>query len=104
MMRSLSDEWHRFRADPPGERFYNHYERARRGPKAKRVLQLVVGLVLTAAGIVMCFVPGPGLLVIVFGLALLSGQSRGLARRLDRLEPAIRRVGRRVKRRWRQAA
>jgi UPF0716 family protein affecting phage T7 exclusion len=104
MMRSLSDEWHRFRADPPGERFYNHYERARQGPKAVRVLQLVIGLVLLAAGIVMCFVPGPGVLVSIFGLALLSGQSQWLARRLDRLEPAIRRLGRRVKQRWRHAA
>jgi UPF0716 family protein affecting phage T7 exclusion len=99
MSQSLRAEWDRFRADPPGERFCNHYDRARSTPTSVRVIQLVVGLVLVAAGIVLCFIPGPGLLVMVFGLALLAGQSRTTARTLDRIEPSVRRFVRRIKQR-----
>lgn len=38
------------------------------------VANVVVGVVLVAAGIVMLFVPGPGLLVIAVGLALILSQ------------------------------
>lgn len=99
MTGHLAAEWHRFRADPPGERFHNHYERAQKQSKARRVLQLVLGLVLLAAGIVLCFIPGPGLPVLLIGVALLSGLSATVARGLDRSELALRRLGRRVKRR-----
>jgi hypothetical protein len=100
MQHGLKAEWHRFRADAPGERFHNHYERALDASRAKRLVQLVIGIVLIAAGVVMCFIPGPGLLVLVFGFALLSGMSRAIARVLDRIELAIRGLGRRLKRRW----
>jgi UPF0716 family protein affecting phage T7 exclusion len=91
MASSLAAEWHRLRADSPGERFYNHYERAQQASKAKRLVQLLIGLVLVAAGVVLCFLPGPGLLVMVFGFALLSSRSRSVARALDRIECALRR-------------
>ncbi|HZD74654.1 MAG TPA: PGPGW domain-containing protein [Actinomycetota bacterium] len=44
----------------------------RLGRHAWRVVVLVVGLVLIAAGLVMLVTPGPGLAAIVAGLALLS--------------------------------
>jgi len=100
MPQSLQAEWHRFRADSPGERFYNHYERARKASRIKRLVQLIAGVFLIGAGIVLCFIPGPGLPVMVLGLALLSSQSRAVARMLDRLEPPVRRFTRRVKQRW----
>jgi UPF0716 family protein affecting phage T7 exclusion len=99
MASSLAAEWHRLRADSPGERFYNHYERARHAPQVKRVAQLVIGIILVAAGVVLCFIPGPGLLVMVFGFALLSSMSRSIARVLDRIELWLRRrLGRRTTR------
>jgi uncharacterized membrane protein HdeD (DUF308 family) len=103
MQHGLAAEWQRFRADPPGERFCNHYQRAQDSSKAKRIAQLVGGVLLIAVGIVLCFVPGPGLLVMLFGFALLSTLSRGIARTLDRVELAMRRLGRRLKRRWQRA-
>jgi UPF0716 family protein affecting phage T7 exclusion len=99
MASRLAAEWHRFRADSPGERFYNHYEHAQRAPRARRIAQLLVGIILVAAGIVLCFIPGPGLLVMVFGFALLSSMSRSIARALDRIELWLRRrLGRRTTR------
>ena len=91
MASSLTAEWRRFRADSPGVRFYNHYERAKQASKAKRIVQLLIGLVLVAAGIVLCFIPGPGLLVMVFGFGLLSSMWGSLARALDRVEIWVRR-------------
>ncbi|MBA3539898.1 MAG: hypothetical protein H0T79_09735 [Deltaproteobacteria bacterium] len=59
----------------------------------------MLGVVLVFAGGVMLVVPGPGLLVIVFGLALLAGESKRLAHVLDRAELVVRRwVG--AARRW----
>jgi hypothetical protein len=91
MASSLAAEWRRFRADSPGERFCNHHQRAKQAPKAKRVVRLLIGIVLVAAGIVLCFIPGPGLLVMVFGFALLSGMLPSVARTLDRVEVWLRR-------------
>jgi hypothetical protein len=104
MQSTLKAEWNQLRADPPGERFHNHYERARKTSRARRLVQLVLGIVLIAAGVVLCFIPGPGLLVMVFGFALISSQSRSIARMLDRIETALRRFGRRLKRRWHRTA
>jgi uncharacterized membrane protein HdeD (DUF308 family) len=101
-VQSLKVEWQRFRADAPGERFRNHHDRAQSAPKAARVVQLVLGVLLIAVGIVLCFIPGPGLLVLLFGLGSLSSLSRGVARTLDRLELGLRSIGRRWKRRWKR--
>ena len=72
----------------------------KRQSKAVRFGALALGALLVAGGIVMLFVPGPGLLVSVFGLALFAGHSRRLARALDRAEPPLRRRARAVKRWW----
>ena len=85
-------EWHRFREDEPGRRFRNYRRRLHdRGSRPLRVAGIVCGALLVVAGIAMCFLPGPGLLVILFGLALFGGESRRLAAWLDRLEPTLRR-------------
>lgn len=41
---------------------------------AKRVIKVVVGFTLVAVGILLLVLPGPGLIVIVLGLALLAGE------------------------------
>ncbi len=57
---------------------------------------------LIAAGIVMLFIPGPGLIALLFGFGLLGGQSKTIARGLDRVEPAMRRTGRQAVRAFTQ--
>lgn len=84
-------EWRRFRDDVPGRRFSNYRRRMHaRGSRVLRACGIVCGLVLVAAGIAMCFLPGPGVVTILLGLALVGGESRRLAGWLDRLEPWLR--------------
>ncbi len=96
-------EWKDLRGDKPGQRFRHHYERLHRPEYKKlRILALFVGPLLAVGGVVMLFVPGPGLLFLVFGLALLGGQSKKLAGWLDRGEPPVRRVLGRLRQRWKK--
>lgn len=106
MTSALADvkrEWRRFKADPPGHRFQNQHVRMHDGSRKLLVLQIVVGLLLLACGVVLLFVPGPGLVLIVFGLALVAGLSNRLARLCDRAEPSLRERGHRVHAWWKRA-
>ena len=102
MLDGVRDEWHRFRDDAPGRRFRNHQTRSQQQSTASRVGRVAAGLGLLAGGVVLLFIPGPGLLLIFFGLALFAGESGWLAGRLDRAEPVVRRRARWLKRRWRR--
>ncbi|HEU4611640.1 MAG TPA: PGPGW domain-containing protein [Kofleriaceae bacterium] len=75
----------------------------RHRPRRHSALALGLGIVLLAGGVVLLFIPGPGLLLILFGLALVASHSERLSRLLDRAEPALRRSGRRAKLRWQAA-
>ena len=93
-------EWRHFKNDRPGHRFRNHHRRMKERPKRYSVAAVIAGLVLIAGGVVLLFVPGPGTIVIAFGLALLASQSRRLAHKMDRAEPAVRRAGKRIAHWW----
>jgi uncharacterized membrane protein YbaN (DUF454 family) len=85
-------EWRRFRDDTPGRRFRNYHTRLHdHGSRTLRVLGILCGVVLVAAGIAMCFLPGPGAITILLGLAMFGGESRRIARWLDHMEPPARR-------------
>lgn len=102
-MRALADvkqEWSHFRHDTPGERFRNHRDRMKRRSKKHSLVALCIGVVLLAAGVVLLFIPGPGLLLIVFGLALVASHSKRLSDLLDRAEPVVHRATHRTKQRW----
>jgi UPF0716 family protein affecting phage T7 exclusion len=106
-MAKLAAEWQAFRADLPGERFRHHYDRSQQSSRPARIARALVGILLVAIGIVLLFIPGPGLLVALFGLALLSSQSHMLASALDRAEPRVRDFAGRVRarfKRWRTGA
>ena len=100
----LERQWHEFAHDKPGQRFENQHRRLKRGGRALSIGIAVVGALLVAGGVFLLFVPGPGLLVGFFGLALLAGTSARLARALDRIEPVVRRWATRAKARWSQAS
>ncbi len=90
----LQARWRRFASERPGERFEQHYRRARqRGHSRWHAAALVVaGVALVLLGLVMLVAPGPGLLAIVAGGALLAQQSLKLARGMDKAEVGLRRV------------
>lgn len=96
----MKEEWHLFKEDEPGQRFSNHRERMNKRSKALNVAGLVLGIALLAAGVVFCFLPGPGTVLIVFGLALVGARWARMARLMDRTEPKLRHFFHRGKRRW----
>ena len=60
---------------------------------SKRIVVFVVGVALVVAGIVMLVVPGPGLLVIVAGLAVLATEFVWAERMLDKAKEQAAKAG-----------
>jgi hypothetical protein len=103
MASALADvrqEWRHFRDDKPGERFCNHRHRMQKKSRKHAAVSFALGVLLLAGGVVLLFMPGPGIPLIIFGLSLVATHSKKLSDVLDRVEPALRRAGRRLVRRW----
>jgi hypothetical protein len=84
-------EFDLLRQGKPGHRFRVYHRAKNEEPDAvqRRTQRMIVGVVLILAGIIMCVAPGPGLLTIAAGLAVLASASRLLARALDVLEVKV---------------
>lgn len=91
-MTNIARHWRAFRSDPPGRRFANHFSRMRRGSWVGAIARVGLGLALVVAGIVLLVVPGPGLLVMLFGVGLIAGESQRFAGLLDRAAGAATRT------------
>jgi uncharacterized protein (TIGR02611 family) len=100
----LKHEWQLLMKSPPGRRFIDRYHRRRhqQSTKVGRALSIFLGAVFLTAGLVMLFVPGPGTLALLVGVALLAEQSQWMARALDWLELKIRPAAQWLMRVWRQ--
>ena len=94
MLSGLKRRWHELRAGRPGRRFQERFERMRartRGDGSLRRWALLgLGALLVLAGVVFLPMPGPGLLIIAIGAAILAERSRAAARTLDWLEVKVR--------------
>ena len=90
--------WDRFVHTTPGRRFYERYKRKQeaKGSAWKRCAFVAAGIVICLAGIFFLAVPGPGLLILAVGLALIAQESAGLARMLDRAEIRLRKLLKRI--------
>ncbi|MEZ4421973.1 MAG: PGPGW domain-containing protein [Gemmatimonadota bacterium] len=85
MLDGVKGAWERFKRSRPGERFCDRY-RQRQADRRGRwvsVLWILLGVVLLLAGVVALFVPGPGLLGLAFGAALIGQESERVAEALD---------------------
>lgn len=91
MFAQWREEWNWLRRQTPGERFQAFYQ-SRQERRQGSAVTAVVAFALLLVGAVMLVIPGPGLLVMALGFALLASQSQGLARRLDGLELRLRRL------------
>jgi tellurite resistance protein TerC len=60
--------------------------------RLKTVITTVTGFTLIAIGVALLVLPGPGLLVIGFGLLILSAEFVWAKRALDRMKDGTRRV------------
>lgn len=65
---------------------------------AKRIAVFVIGSVVLLAGVAMIVLPGPGLLVIIAGLAILGTEFAWAERALDRAKARAAQAGSMVKR------
>ena len=101
-LAQMKREWRLFKRDEPGMRFRNQRRRMRNGSRSVMIAQVILGVLLVSGGVLLLFIPGPGLLFIVFGLALIAGLSRKLAGLMDRTEPKVRRWGHAAKQWWSQ--
>ena len=96
MLATLRQEWRGFKRGRPGHRFEKRYERNQDAESSQswflRLLKPTVAIILFAGGIVLCFIPGPGLPLIIIGAGLLADESRSVARVMDWLEVRARKV------------
>src|SRR5436190_23771606 len=108
MFRNLKEEWRELKAGRPGHRFRERCERNRRVRGNKSVLRRFIvplaGVVVIAAGILLCILPGPGLPLIAIGGGLLAQHSMAVALAMDWLEVKLRGLFSRVAAWWRHAS
>jgi len=93
MLGPLKENWQFLRQAPAGERFVRYYKRRRerrRHPWLGK-LRLLGGVLTMIVGVVLMPAPGPGMLIVAVGAALVAGESRLFARFLDRSESRLRR-------------
>jgi hypothetical protein len=84
---ALKKHWRDLASGRPGHRFQDHYRRAHKGALGfRRVCKMAAAIVLTIAGLVLLFIPGPGSVLIVIGAALLAQESEVIARLCDASE------------------
>jgi hypothetical protein len=93
-----------FEKAPPGERFERLYDARKGFDRTTGVVFTAIGGLLLAGGVVLLFIPGPGLLLIAFGAALIAQRSLRLAKILDRLELTLRNFFRKGKSFWKKAS
>ncbi len=87
MFVGLKRRVRRFLAAPAGTRFRAHYERMKaRASLTRALIGIGSGLILLAIGLILLFLPGPGMLVALIGAALIAGESLTVARILDGIE------------------
>lgn len=109
MFTVLRSNWRTLKRGTSGSRFENLYRKRRASRKgsgaARRVITLVIGCVLVIGGPIVGLVPGPGgILVSVFGWALLASEVLVVARWLDWLEPKLVKLWRPIARKWKRAS
>jgi len=104
MLQDLKRRAHELRKAKPGERFEQFYRQGHRrnGSAPRRPLVLGIGLVSALIGVILLFTPGPGLLFLFAGGAILAEESLTVARALDWTELRVRAVARRWRRLFRR--
>ena len=105
MFKEIRLSWRLLESGKPGARFERYYLRHQDGRSpARRVVSVVIGLVIIAAGVILLPAPGPGTLVVALGTAFLARESLRVARGLDLLEPRLRKALAAAKRRWEKSS
>jgi uncharacterized protein (TIGR02611 family) len=87
MIDRTKQNWQEFKQSKPGHRFRDRYERRQQAEhgrwSAGKILNIVGGLALVAAGIFLVAAPGPGWITVFIGLGLIGSEFLPIARVLD---------------------
>jgi uncharacterized protein (TIGR02611 family) len=90
--RSMNAQWREefeaFKRSEPGHRFRERFERMKAIPRPthERIARCLCGIIVMLVGIVLIPLPGPGWLIVGFGVTLLAQESRRVADFCDRIE------------------
>ena len=84
--RNVKAAWKRLEKHEPGERFGAFYREQKDKPLWVKATFLGFAVLSFAVGIVLAFIPGPAVVFFALSGALVSTQSRWVARTLDRGE------------------
>lgn len=88
--------WRILKEGTPGDRFCRyHREHENRESPRFRLVQIAIAAILILVGLVLLVVPGPGILFLAVGAAILARESMAIAKLLDWMELRIRRILRR---------
>ena len=104
VVKSIRESWSLLKASQPGERFRDRYYRRHRGSHLPfnlwSLINVLLGALVIVVGVAFMAIPGPGSLVALLGLALLSSELLPVARALDRAEVVLRKSGRELLEFW----
>ena len=101
MFGNLKKRWRALKKSRPGRRFQDRHEQRKNRSAVWKAFYIVGGTALCLIGIVLMPAPGPGLLVVLVGGAMLAEESLLAARALDWLELKGRALFARAKHAWR---
>jgi uncharacterized protein (TIGR02611 family) len=100
MLSVWKTEWHQFKSGKPGQRFQERYQRLQREKFSERAMHSFVGVVLLLVGLALIPLPGPGAIIMLFGLSLVGSEFRPVAEWLDRTELKLRPIFERGQKLW----
>jgi len=94
-----------FKTGTPGERFRRRYYRRRESGRGifTKYFSILSGVIIMAAGLFFIPAPGPGMIILAIGAALVARESLLAARALDWTEVVVRKLWRKSRRFWKQA-
>lgn len=98
VFKRFRKQWTVFREAPPGKRFVRWHERSRQAVVGQgggwRILRISGAIVCLIFAVIGSLVPGlPGFVFLFIGAALLSAESREIAKTFDWLELKLRGLG-----------
>jgi hypothetical protein len=101
VLETLHKRWQALAREPPGQRFQNRFRQRDQNSRG-RVLRLGAAVVLLALGVFLLVVPGPGMVFIAVGAALLAEESEVAARVIDRAELSLRELAATLAKLWKR--
>ena len=102
VFRRIRARWNELKKLEPGKRFETVYRKQKDKPLGAKIAFFGLAVVMFAAGVLFAFIPGPAVLFFALSAALLSTQSRWVARKMDQGEVWGRTTLKTLRARWKK--